>query len=207
MNSYYVEFHARDSVDRWHGEAEAMRRLNGAGEAERFSGRVRNRWASARTAAGASPKQRAGRLVFLVVIAAALLGLFRALPAAASGADSERIVNVDSVVAVAFPENFPIASLMRADCAFVRRVEKPDGSAQEVLVCTLSDEPVLVPEFQGQAPKVALNYGGGSCEWVSEFWYAKNETIVYAESYRVVVTPAGKVHASSTYPANPLDCG
>ena len=29
----------------------------------------------------------------------------------------------------------------------------------------------------------------------------------YAESYRVVVTPSGKVHASSSYPAEVIDCG
>jgi hypothetical protein len=43
------------------------------------------------------------------------------------------------------------------------------------------------------------------CEWMSEYWFAKTGATVFAESYRVVVTPAGKVHSTSTYSADPLD--
>jgi hypothetical protein len=46
---------------------------------------------------------------------------------------------------------------------------------------------------------------GGGCERVSDF-SAIDGSIVYADSYRVVVTPGGKVHASATCPASPRDC-
>jgi hypothetical protein len=130
-----------------------------------------------------------------------------ALPADAGRALTDRIENVDSILAVAFPDDYPVGSIMRAECASVQRVQLPDGSATETLSCDLSDDPVMVPEFQGVAPKSAVKYGGGSCVWMSEYWFAKTGATVFAESYRVVVTPAGKVHATSTYSADPLECG
>jgi hypothetical protein len=77
------------------------------------------------------------------------------VPAAAK-ASVDRIENVDSVLAVATPEDFPVASLMRAECAWVQRVELPDGSATESQACDLSDEPVMIPEFQGSPPNARL---------------------------------------------------
>ena len=68
------------------------------------------------------------------------------VPAAAE-ASVDRIENVDSVLAVAIPEDFPVGSLTRTECAWVQRVELPDGSATESQVCDLSDEPVMIPEF------------------------------------------------------------
>ena len=125
------------------------------------------------------------------------------------GADpvaAEHIEDVDTVVIVAMPDNFPVASVMRAECAFVQRVEFPDGSARETQQCTLSDEPVMIPENQGSAPATAFHHRTGPCEWVSDYWYAKDGTTVYASSSRLVVTPAGTVYATSTYPAEPLVC-
>ncbi len=46
----------------------------------------------------------------------------------------------------------------------------------------------------------------GACEWGSDYWSAVDGSIVYADSYRVVVTSGGKVHASATYSPDPLDC-
>jgi hypothetical protein len=119
---------------------------------------------------------------------------------------TDRIEDVDTVVIVAMPDNFPVASVMRADCAFVERVEFPDGSARETQQCTLSDEPVMIPENQGSAPATAFRHRTGPCEWVSDYWYAKNGTTVYASSSRLVVTPAGTVYAASIYPAETLVC-
>jgi hypothetical protein len=119
---------------------------------------------------------------------------------------ADRVEDVDIVVAVAMPADYPVGSVMRATCAFVERVEFPDGSARETEQCTLSDEPVMVPEYQGSPPAAAFRHSIGGCEWMSDYWYAKNETTVFASSARLVVTPAGTVHVTSTYPAEPLVC-
>lgn len=192
MNHYYAEFHAHDRMEQFHREAYASQRaLQATGRRDRSQNRATSR----------------SLVVALFLFAAIFAGLIIALPANAGGAFVDRIDNVDSILAVAFPDNYPVGSIMRAECAFVQRVQLPDGSATETLSCDLSDEPVMVPELQGSPPTSALNYGGGSCEWMSEYWFAKTGATVFAESYRVVVTPAGKVHATSTYPADPLDCG
>ena len=141
-----------------------------------------------------------------VVAAAGLLGVLDVRPATAEDADTDRVENVETVVIVAHPENFPVGSVMRATCAFVVRVQFPDGSARETQRCTLSDEPVMIPENQGVPPDSTFHHSTGPCEWVSDYWYTKNETIVFADSSRIVVTPGGVVQATSTYPAEPLDC-
>jgi hypothetical protein len=131
-----------------------------------------------------------------------------ALEQAATQADAEVdvIEDVETVVAVALPDDFPVGSVMRADCAVVMRVQFRNGSAHEMQSCTLQDEPVMVPENQGTPPDAVFNLSVGPCEWVSDYWYAKNETTVYAESAHLVVAPAGEVHAWATYGADPLDC-
>ncbi len=192
MNHYYAAFHARDRIAQFHCEADDARRASQA------PGRGRDRSINRAT--------RGSLTAALFLFATIVLGLMIALPASAGGAFTDRIENVDSILAVAFPDNYPVGSIMRADCAFVQRVQLPDGSATETLSCDLSDEPVLIPELQGSPPTSALNYGGGSCEWISDYWSAKTGAILFAESYRVVVTPSGKVHASP-YSADPLDCG
>jgi hypothetical protein len=121
-------------------------------------------------------------------------------------AATDRVEGVDTVIFVAMPEDFPVGSVMRARCAFVQRVEFDDGSSRETQRCTLSDEPVMVPENQGSTPDTAFKHRSGPCEWISDYWFARNESTVYAESYRLVVTPAGAVYATSDYPAEPLVC-
>jgi hypothetical protein len=121
-------------------------------------------------------------------------------------ASVDRVEDIDTVVIVAMPADFPIGSVMRADCDFVQRVEFTDGAARETQQCTLSDDPVMVPENQGVAPAVAFRHHQGPCEWMSDYWYAVDESTVYAESARLVVTPGGTVFATSVYPAEPLDC-
>ena len=59
-----------------------------------------------------------------------LLALAAAAPAAASGnATIDRIEGVETAIVVAMPDNFPIASISRADCDVVQLVTRPDGSA------------------------------------------------------------------------------
>lgn len=145
------------------------------------------------------------RLALMIGVVA--LGTALLAPTVAGKASTDRIEDFDTVLAVSFDENFPLASLMRADCAFVQRVERPDGSARETMSCELSSEPVMIPAFQGVPPDEAVIYGGGPCIWFSDYWWNKAGLEVYAESFRVVVTPAGKVHTTTTYPAQPLDCG
>jgi hypothetical protein len=137
---------------------------------------------------------------------ALILGLVAAAPAAAGRATVDRLTNIETVLAVAMPDDFPVASLMRAECAWVHRVELPNGSARETMVCELSDERVMIPEFQGSPPARAFRNSGGPCVWFSDYWFAKEGSDVLASSFRYVVTPSGHVTAHSWYPAEPLDC-
>jgi hypothetical protein len=137
---------------------------------------------------------------------AIILCLLVASPVVARRGSVDRIEDIETVLVVALPDDFPIASIMRADCAWVQRVELPDGSSSETMVCELSDEPVMVPEFQGSPPSRAFHNSGGPCEWFSDYWFAKEGTDVLAARYQYVVTPSGKVHARSWYPAEPLTC-
>lgn len=145
------------------------------------------------------------RVVVMVLLAGSSLGI--ASPVAASGGSVDVIRDFDTVLAVARTADFPVASLMRARCAFVVRVERPDGSARETQVCELSDEPVMIPEFQGAPPTQAFIDEAGACVWHSDYWAYKDGSDVLASSVRIVVTPSGQVMATSTYPAAPLTCG
>lgn len=137
----------------------------------------------------------------------ALLGLVVvATPVAASGARVDRLENFDTVLAVAMPEDFPIASLMRAQCSQLIRIERPDGSASELMDCQLIAEPVMIPEFQGVAPTEAFVLEAGPCQWISDYWGYTDGILVLASSFRYTVTPSGHVHARSEYPAQALTC-
>lgn len=143
---------------------------------------------------------------FTTFLALSILVLAVASPVAAASS-VQRLTNVPTVVAVAFPDNFPVASLMRANCAWLQRVEKPDGSAAETMSCRLTtDPPLMRPENQGQPPKSALVNAGGACIWTSDYWWTVADVPVYASSFRIVVTPAGVVNVTASYPAEPLVC-
>ncbi len=146
-------------------------------------------------------RSRALSLIALVVMCTALSS-----PVAAAGGWVERLSNVQSVLAVALPEDFPVASLMRANCSSLIRIERPDGSAIEIQDCLLSDEPVMIPAFQGAPPNRAFVNGGGPCVWTSDYWFTVAGTDVSASSFRYTVTPSGRVHVRSEYPAEPLSC-
>lgn len=138
----------------------------------------------------------------------ALLGLAIAAPTpvVASPASVNRLEGFGTVVAVAMPEDFPVGSLMRANCSSLIRVERPDGSSSEVMDCQLSDDPVMIPAFQGVPPARTFIANGGACEWISDYWATTEGILVLASSYRFTVTPSGHVHATSEYPAEPLAC-
>jgi hypothetical protein len=128
-------------------------------------------------------------------------------PAAAGNAASvDRLEGIDTVVVVAMPDNFPIASISRADCATAQLVTRPDGSARETLHCQLSDKPTMIPEFQGHAPDQAFRNQAGPCAWTSDYWVFKSGEIVFASSVQYVVTPSGRLNIVADYPAERLVC-
>jgi|APFre7841882724_1041349.scaffolds.fasta_scaffold40490_1 hypothetical protein len=146
-------------------------------------------------------RKRALMIVLLGVAMAGAVG-----PVAAVGSTVARLAGFDTVVIVAMPEDFPVGSLMRAHCSALVRVERPDGSAIERQHCQLSDEPVMIPAFQGAAPDRAFIRTGGSCSWTSDYWYITEGIDVAAQSVRSIVTPSGHVFVESEYPAEPLVC-
>jgi len=141
----------------------------------------------------------------MIVILAGLMAA-AVSPVAARGATVDRVSNIQTVLAVRMDADFPIASLMRATCTSLVRVERPDGSSIEIQDCQLSDEPVMIPAFQGVPPKEAFLLETGPCLWHSDYWFAVAERDVMAASVRLTVTPSGHVHARSEYPAAPLTC-
>ena len=104
-----------------------------------------------------------GRAVALVAMA--LLAAAFAAPVAAGGATVERLTNIQTVLAVAMPDDFPVASLMRAECERLIRIERPDGSSTEILDCQLSDEPVMTPEFLQHQREVGNDLTTPRPEW------------------------------------------
>lgn len=139
-------------------------------------------------------------------LAAALVLLSAGPAAAGNGAWVDHIDNVDTVVIVRLEEDFPLGSIMRATCDSVRFVQRPDGSGVETLRCRLTDDPVMIPEFQGQAPDTAFTHRSGACEWASDYWFAKDGSLVLASSFHYAISASGLVHGTAYYPAEPLTC-
>ena len=135
-----------------------------------------------------------------------ILALAVAAPASAGGATIDRLEGVETVVVVAMPDDFPIASISRADCDVVQLATRPDGSARETLHCQLNDNPTMIPEFQGHAPDRTFHNSAGPCEWVSDYWFYKSGEIVHAASVHYVVTPSGELNIVADYPAERLAC-
>jgi hypothetical protein len=127
-------------------------------------------------------------------------------PVAAGGAKVDRLENIETVLAVAMPDDFPVASLMRGDCSSLVRIERPDGSATEIQDCQLNTKPVMIPEFQGALPSQAFVNAGPACMWFSDYWFYTAGIDVLASSFRYTVTPSGHVHIRAEYPATPLTC-
>ena len=138
-----------------------------------------------------------------------LLGLLTsaaAAPAAAGTARVDRLESFETVLAVRMDADFPLASLMRADCSSLIRVQRPDGSSTEIQDCQLSARPVMIPDFQGLPPTTAFVLVDGPCNWHSDYWFNVDGSDVLASSLHYTITPSGHVHARSEYPAVPLDC-
>jgi hypothetical protein len=144
---------------------------------------------------------RVSMIAVLGVLVSAL-----ATPVAAIGAKIDRLENIETVLAVAMPDDFPVASLMRADCSSLIRIERPDGSATEIQDCQLSASPVMIPEFQGVPPSQTFVNAGPACVWISDYWFYTAGIDVLSEGFRYTVTPSGHVHVQSEYPAEPLEC-
>lgn len=144
----------------------------------------------------------------LAAVALALSSILVAvLPvAAANPATADRVGGIDTVLAVRSDDDFPVASLMRATCSRSQFVTRPDGTGVETLQCTLSTDPVMIPEFQGAPPARAFKLRGGPCVWTSDYWFTKNGSIVMAERFSYTVTPSGRVNVKAEYPAEPLVC-
>ena len=140
----------------------------------------------------------------IVLLGAAAIST--AAPVAAGSAKVDRLGSFETVLAVRMGDDFPLASLMRADCSSLIRIERPDGSATEIQDCLLSDRPVMIPEFQGVAPSRTFILTGPACEWHSDYWFWTAELDVLASSISYTVTPSGHIHARSEYPAEPLVC-
>ena len=124
------------------------------------------------------------------------------------GKDVDYVLDFPTVVSVvpADTPDFPVASLMNAECAFAMWIPESDGSAKEWLACTLSDEPIQPAEQQGVPPSAVISDSGGECIWRSDYWYETDRSQVVASAYGLTVTPDGQVFGWSTYPAEPLEC-
>ncbi len=141
-----------------------------------------------------------------VLVFAAVVALVSGVSAsaAAAGAVVDRVEGpFDTVVPVAFADNPAGVELMFAECDFVHRVERPDGSAMETQTCHLTD-PFF--EFPGTPPTRAFNPPPGPCLWFSDYFSQTTGEDVWAESVKLTVTPAGIVNVTTMYPAEPLQC-
>jgi hypothetical protein len=133
-----------------------------------------------------------------------------ALPTAAfAKASVDRIGPFTTVVPVAFndptPDDPDGVELMFADCDYLQRVQKPDGSSVETQHCQLT-RPFFV--FPGSPPERALTNTAGECTWFSDYYLttlpegAESDPPT-AERARLTVTPSGKVSVTTFYPPNP----
>lgn len=149
------------------------------------------------------PESRTSRrltvLSVVLVLAVALLA-----PAAVAKATVDRIEGpFVTVVPTAFADNPAGVELMFAECDFVQRVEKPNGSAVENQHCQLL-APFVV--FPGEPPSEAFTNTAGECIWFSDYHDLTSGDMVWAESVRLTVTPSGQVSVTTRYPAEPLEC-
>lgn len=144
---------------------------------------------------------RTRRLTVLLIV----LGL--AIGVSASTAAAAAVDRVDgpfeTVVPVAYANNPAGVELMFAECDFVQRVERPDGSAVETQSCHLTG-PFF--DFPGTPPTQAFNNSAGPCIWFSDYFSLTTDESVWASSVRLTVTPSGNVNVTTMYSAERLDC-
>lgn len=135
----------------------------------------------------------------------ATTGLLLATTVPASAAHAKASVDrvegpFTTVVPVAFAENPAGVDLMFAECDFVQRVEKPDGSSVETQRCNLTEGFVVFP---GMPPESAFTNTAGTCTWFSDYFAQTTGESLAADSVRLTVTPSGKVSVTTMYPPNP----
>ncbi len=136
-----------------------------------------------------------------------LAGLVMAILASTATASESRVRRLEgpfeTVTAVAYADNEIGVELMFAECDFVQRVEKPNGTAVETQTCHLTDPFVVFP---GTTPTKAFVDRPGPCIWMSDYFLQTTGEAVFADSVRATVTPSGLVTVTTKYPAEPLTC-
>jgi hypothetical protein len=135
----------------------------------------------------------------LLALAAALIWM-TATPVASASATTERLGPFESAVII----NDDPFSAAFVDCAFLQRTEHPDGSSIEVEHCQISE--LII----GEMPTTGFLGHIPSCQWASSYWLNTTGEPLFADSGRLVATPAGEVHVVTNYPADPddlADCG
>ena len=143
--------------------------------------------------------RRTSRVTVLSVVLALVIGV--SASAALAKATVDRVEGpFETVVPVALADNPAGVELMFAECDFVQRVEKPDGSSVETQHCQLT-EPFVA--FPGTPPERAFTNTAGSCVWFSDYFLQTTGESLAADSVRLTVTPSGKVSVTTMYPQNP----
>ena len=114
------------------------------------------------------------------------------------------VTDIVTVLPVSGPEH---ETYMTAECRQALWIEYADGSFEERLTCTLTDEPVDPPEDQGGLPQGPSTLSGGECEWVSDFWAKTDGSEFWASSWSVTIEHDASATAQSWYAPEELDCG
>ena len=146
--------------------------------------------------------RRTSRVTVLSLVLALVIGV-SASAALAKGSVDRVEGPFLTVVPVAFADNPAGVELMFAECDFVQRVEKPDGSSVETQRCHLT-EPFVV--FPGMPPERAFNAPASApCVWFSDYFIQTEPEgdTPSADRVRLTVTPSGKVNVTTMYGPNP----
>ena len=143
--------------------------------------------------------RRTGRLAVLSVVLTLVIGV--SASTALGKASVDRVEGpFETVVPVAFADNPAGVELMFAECDFVQRVERSDGTSVENQHCNLT-EPFFV--FPGTPPEKAFTNTEGPCVWFSDYLLQTTGESFAADSVRLTVTPSGNVSVTTRYSANP----
>ena len=143
--------------------------------------------------------RRTSRVTVLSVVLALVIGV--SASAALAKASVDRVEGpFVTVVPVALADNPAGIELMFAECAFVQRVDRPDGSSVETQRCQLTGPFVVFP---GTPPERAFTNTAGLCTWFSDYFLQTTGESLAADSLRLTVTPSGKVSVTTMYPPSP----
>ncbi len=126
-------------------------------------------------------------------------------PPAGTVVSEHSVSDFGSLVLVAEGDSLD-GSVMRADCTSAVWLTYEDGTYEEQVQCTLSDDPVDPPEWQGARPAQTVTISGGACEWTSDFWFQTDGSDVWASAYEFTITPDGQVTGRMSYGSELLDC-